>query len=97
MSSLIPKIDPIAVKVYYTNWRGQTRERHLFPLYIWYGCTAYHSTQWLINCVDLEDGKVKDFALLGFNGTSIYPDRIENEEEEKDVLPEINVIDEIDR
>lgn len=60
-----------SVKVMYTNYRGETRLRHIFPTAIWYGSTQWHpEVQWLVQAVDMEDGKLKDFNLLGFKGDS---------------------------
>jgi hypothetical protein len=56
----------------YTNWRGETRERHLVPMTLWYGSTSYHpEPQWLLRCMDLEKCEVRDMALAGFHPTEI--------------------------
>jgi hypothetical protein len=56
-----------AQKFIYTNWRGQTRERWLIPVYLWWGATEWHpEPQWLLHALDCAEGKVKDFALSGF-------------------------------
>ena len=49
----------------YTNWRGERRVREIYPTgYLEFSNTEYHpETQWLIEAVDVEDGKVKLFAL----------------------------------
>jgi hypothetical protein len=53
----------------YKNWKGVTRARRLSPLAIWWGHTECHpEDQWLVKCIDREDSKVKDFALLDFLG-----------------------------
>lgn len=53
------------IKVEYKNWRGETRERLIQPIKIWYGSTFYHQDeQWLMTAYDCEDwSKEKDFAL----------------------------------
>lgn len=56
-------------EVAYTNWRGETRLRRLVFLRVYYGSTRWHpEPQWLLEAFDKEDGRVKDFALLGFRG-----------------------------
>jgi hypothetical protein len=51
----------------YTNWRGETRERHLVAITLWYGSTNYHpEPQWLLRCMDLEKYEIRDMALAGF-------------------------------
>ena len=53
------------IRVRYTNWRGETADRHLMPTSLWFGSTEWHSEpQWLMKAVDLEKGgAVRDFAL----------------------------------
>lgn len=63
------KGDP--VKVRYTNWRGETAERKIQPLYLWFGSTEWHpEPQWLITARDLDKGVERDFALSGFAALS---------------------------
>jgi hypothetical protein len=58
-----------AIQVVYTNWRGETRERRLVPISLWYGYTEQHGEpQYLLKALDCEDGREKDFALLGLRG-----------------------------
>jgi hypothetical protein len=57
------------VKLLYTNWKGNTRERHLQVRELWFGSTQWHpEPQPLLKCLDLEDNTEKDFALSGFRG-----------------------------
>lgn len=61
--------DGIPVQIRYRNWRGEERIREVIPLELWYGNTDQHPVpQYLVKCLDLEDGSVKDFSLLGFRG-----------------------------
>ena len=54
-------------EVRYTNWRGETRDRRLQPRSLWYGSNEWHpDLQWIMDCLDTEDGVVKGFALKGF-------------------------------
>jgi hypothetical protein len=55
----------------YTNWRGERRERTIRPLHGGLNHTKnqYHQEpQWLLQAVDVEDGKVKTFAMAGIHG-----------------------------
>lgn len=48
----------------YTNWRGETSERKVLPLSIWFGSTEWHpEEQWFIRGTDVEKGEERDFAL----------------------------------
>lgn len=59
----------IKVKVLYTNWKGETRAREIIPVRLWYGSTKWHpEDQYLLEAVDCEDNRSKDFALLGLKG-----------------------------
>jgi hypothetical protein len=62
--------DPVwpPIRVTYTNWRGETRERHILPRKLWYGPTKWHpEPQYILEAEDLDDfGYVKDFAMSGF-------------------------------
>lgn len=51
-------------RVTYTNWKGETRDRVITPINIWYGHTEYHTEdQWMLKALDNEKGQVRDFAL----------------------------------
>lgn len=51
----------------YTNWCGETAERKIIPLRIWFGATQWHpEPQWLLAAIDVEKGAERDFALRGF-------------------------------
>lgn len=48
----------------YKNWKGETRERTVQPIEIWFGHTDYHQEdQWLLKAYDLEKKDYRDFAL----------------------------------
>ena len=51
-------------RVVYTNWRGETAERTIVPINIWYGISEYHEgEQWFVKAVCRERGEVRDFAM----------------------------------
>jgi predicted DNA-binding transcriptional regulator YafY len=53
-----------AVTIVYTNWRGETAERTIIPIKIWYGKTEWHpEEQWLLTALDLEKDAERDFAI----------------------------------
>jgi len=57
------------ITISYTNWRGETRERHIAPLTLWYGVSEWHDgPQWFIRAIDMDSGDERDFALSGFKG-----------------------------
>lgn len=57
-------------EVTYTNWMGVKRIRRLQPRALWFGSNQWHpEPQWIIDCLDTEDGEVKGFALKGFELT----------------------------
>jgi uncharacterized protein (DUF1684 family) len=53
------------VEIDYTNWRGERRKRQIIPTgRMEFANTEWHpDTQWLIEATDVEDGKLKDFAM----------------------------------
>jgi hypothetical protein len=55
---------PLAVD--YTNWRGERRERNIYPVRSFFGSNEWHKEpQWLLEAIDPEDGKTKTFAFAG--------------------------------
>lgn len=54
----------LLLKFIYTNWQGETRERTVIPIKIWYGHTDYHKKdQWFLKALDIEKNAERDFAL----------------------------------
>jgi predicted DNA-binding transcriptional regulator YafY len=48
----------------YTNWRGERRLRGIRPINLAFKSNEWHpETQWLLEAIDLTDGKIKTFAL----------------------------------
>ena len=53
-----------AIKVIYTNWRGETAQRLIIPISIYWGKTEWHpEEQWLMNVWDVERGAYREYAL----------------------------------
>lgn len=51
-------------RVTYTNYRGETGNRVIVPINIWYGSTEFHpEPQWLLKALDKGKDQVRDFAL----------------------------------
>jgi predicted DNA-binding transcriptional regulator YafY len=52
------------LKFVYTNWQGETAERSVIPIKIWYGKTDFHpKEQWFLKAIDVEKNAQRDFAL----------------------------------
>ena len=48
----------------YTNYRGETRERRVRPIRMYFGSTEYHDDpQWLLVAKDLERDVERTFAM----------------------------------
>jgi hypothetical protein len=57
------EVDNIVV-VNYTNYRGETQDRKIRPIRIWFGSTQWHPTeQWLMDAIDLERNVQRTFAM----------------------------------
>ncbi len=53
-----------AIRVIYTNWKGQTQERSIIPIEFVWGSTEWHPhEQWLIKCWDMDR---QDYRLYAF-------------------------------
>lgn len=56
------------VIIYYTNYRGETSQRHIRPVKIWFGSNEWHiEPQWLLDAVDIEKGAERTFALAAIH------------------------------
>lgn len=52
------------LKIIYRNWRGEIRERRVWPMKVWRGSTEWHDgDQWLLQAQDEETGAIRDFAM----------------------------------
>lgn len=53
-----------AVRVTYTNWRGETANRVISPVKIWFGATEFHPSEaWLLHCYDHGKADWRDYEL----------------------------------
>jgi predicted DNA-binding transcriptional regulator YafY len=53
-----------AVTILYTNWKGETSERDIKPIELWFGATEYHpEEQWLLRALDIEKNDERNFAM----------------------------------
>jgi|GEM_PF-2408058 len=60
--------EPTALKINYTNWRGETAERTVMPQSIYFGSTRWHpEPQWLLRALDMNRLEDRDFALAGIS------------------------------
>lgn len=52
------------VQITYTNWKGETAQRTIKPIELWYGATEYHpEKQWLLRALDIEKDDERNFAM----------------------------------
>lgn len=52
------------VKIYYTNWKGETAERIIEPLNLYFGHNEWHPKgQWLLEATDCIKGEKRSFAM----------------------------------
>lgn len=57
-------LENAAIKVTYTNHRGETARRTITPLRLLYGTTQYHHVeQWLLDVWDHEKKDLRTYAL----------------------------------
>ena len=50
----------------YTNWRGETTDRVVLPVRMWFGTTSWHpDPQWFLSALDTVSGQMRDFAMSG--------------------------------
>jgi hypothetical protein len=55
---------PLAVWIFYKNWRGQNAWRYVRPARIWFGRTQHHpEDQWFMDATDLKKNTPRSFAL----------------------------------
>jgi predicted DNA-binding transcriptional regulator YafY len=51
-------------RMIYKNWRGETAERSVLPLQVYFGSTEYHpEPQWLMEAHDFEKNAPRIFAM----------------------------------
>jgi len=57
------------VKIIYTNYKGETAERTIIPIELWFGSTEYHpEEQWLLKAFDVEKKAERNFAVKDVKG-----------------------------
>ena len=53
-----------AVHILYTNYKGDTRIRHILPIGIHFSSSEWHSEpQWLLDAFDIDKNANRSFAL----------------------------------
>lgn len=54
----------MTLKFIYKNWKGETREREVTPIKIWFGKTEFHpEEQWFLKAKDTKKNEDRDFAF----------------------------------
>jgi hypothetical protein len=67
-----------AVRIRYTNHRGETAVREVRPQRVWFGATEWHpEPQWLLDAVDVERGVERSFALRDVAAFDVQPEATE--------------------
>ena len=63
------KLEDMAMRVVYENYKGEESIRHVLPLRTWYGSTEYHpEKQWFIKVYDLDKKAIRDYTLNDWKG-----------------------------
>lgn len=58
------KIQRVAIKVKYKNWKGEIGMRNIIPMNIFHGSTEFHKEeQWLLKVWDLDKKDYRTYAL----------------------------------
>lgn len=61
------------VTIIYTNWKGETAERTIRPIELWFGKTEYHpEEQWLLRALDLTKNEERNFAMKDIESWKTY-------------------------
>jgi predicted DNA-binding transcriptional regulator YafY len=56
--------DAKAVRIVYTNYRGETSIRRVIPVRLWFGATEWHpAEQWLLDAFDVDKQAQRSFAV----------------------------------
>ena len=60
-------VDPLTIV--YTNHRGVTAVRRIWPIAVWYGSNRWHPEPgWLLKAIDMDNGEERDFAFDKMKG-----------------------------
>lgn len=55
----------------YTNHRGETRDRHIIPIEVWFGSSQWHEgEQWFLKAYDTKKEEERDFAMLSIKAVN---------------------------
>jgi ribonuclease HI len=61
------------INISYTNWKGETRDRNVQPINIWFGETKWHKgKQWFLKAIDIEKEEERDFAVASIHSLNNY-------------------------
>jgi len=61
--------DKKAVRITYTNYRGETGERTIIPLELIFSKNEWHpQEQWMIRAIDVDKGAERTFTLKDIDG-----------------------------
>jgi predicted DNA-binding transcriptional regulator YafY len=62
-------MQPMAIVLDYTNWKGERKDRRIMPLTLWFGVSEFHDEpQWFIRAMDLDRNVMRDFSLATIHG-----------------------------
>ena len=62
------------VRIDYTNWRGERRQRIVRVLDFRFGANEWHpEDQWLFRAYGVESGEEREFAMAGLHGWTPIP------------------------
>ncbi len=62
-------MDSQVVTFTYTNWQGETAQRTVRPIHMYFGHTTYHQgDQWLLVAYDLDKKAERTFAMKDISG-----------------------------
>lgn len=60
----MPETENRQLSFIYKNWRGESSQRNVMPLTIWFGVTEWHPRpQWFLRATDLDKNESRDFAM----------------------------------
>jgi len=61
---LVSLIAETAVDIRYTNWKGETGDRRIVPIRMFFGCCQFHPEyQWLVEAYDVGKNDNRTFAM----------------------------------
>jgi predicted DNA-binding transcriptional regulator YafY len=53
-----------SVDIFYVNWKGTAKWRHILPRRLYYGSNSFHKEpQWILEALDLDKKESRDFAM----------------------------------